>query len=183
MQRRRGGRARGFTLTELMVVIVMISILSAIAYPSLRRRLLVTRGREGVALMQTIALAEEGYRSEHMVYLTASPQGAFYPATTPSGNQMHFRQPGHADYARWEVLAPELRSLTWHGFQVTAGLPGPTAGQFPALDAALQLPLPAAAPTAWFVIQGRADLDEDGTPQFIATSNLNPSLVTTDLGE
>ena len=183
MRKRHRRGSLGFTLTELMVVIVVISVLSAIAYPSLRKQMLVARGREGVSLMQAIAAAEEGFRAEHMVYLTTSPTGLNYPTTTPTSTQYHFRQPTHPDYARWEVLAPELRSVTRHVFTVRAGLPGTTNAQFPAAPGTLSLPMPATAPSPWYVIYGSADLDDDAKLQYVGTSNLNPTLVTTDLGE
>ncbi len=54
----------GFTLVELMVVILIASILAAVVVPLLRGRVDAARWSEGKAMMGTIAIALRAYGSE-----------------------------------------------------------------------------------------------------------------------
>ncbi len=64
----RWGLARGFSLIELMMVIVIVSILTAIAYPSYMKS--VTKSRRSVALaaLQDIANLQEQYFLNNKAY-------------------------------------------------------------------------------------------------------------------
>lgn len=68
---------RGFTLIELMVVVIVIAILAAIAIPSYLNQTRKARRNSAEDALQQIALREERYRAECSTYCDAS--------TTPSG--------------------------------------------------------------------------------------------------
>ena len=57
-------RRKGFTLVELMVVILIVSILAAVAIPILRGRIDAAKWSEGKAMMGTIATAIRAYHAE-----------------------------------------------------------------------------------------------------------------------
>lgn len=61
---------QGFTLIEMMIVVVVISILAALAYPSYTDY--VQRGyrSEGQALLNDTAAAQERYYAQNYVYIT-----------------------------------------------------------------------------------------------------------------
>jgi len=63
---------QGFTLIEMMIVVVVISILAALAYPSYTDY--VQRGyrSEGQALLNDTAAAQERYYAQNFVYVTAT---------------------------------------------------------------------------------------------------------------
>lgn len=57
-------KMKGFTLVELMVVILIVSILAAVAIPILRGRIDAAKWSEGKAMMGTIATAIRAYHAE-----------------------------------------------------------------------------------------------------------------------
>ena len=57
-------KRKGFTLVELMVVILIVAILAAIAIPIMRGRIDAAKWSEGKAIMGTIATAIRAYIAE-----------------------------------------------------------------------------------------------------------------------
>jgi len=58
---------KGFTLIELMVVVLIVGILAAVAIPILRGRIDAAKWSEGKAMLGTIATAVRAYHAEHGV--------------------------------------------------------------------------------------------------------------------
>ena len=58
---------KGFTLIELMVVILIVAILAAVAIPILRGRIDAAKWSEGRAVMGTIGTAIRAYHAENGV--------------------------------------------------------------------------------------------------------------------
>ena len=69
--RARLGYGKGFTLIELMIVVVVISILGAIAYPSYIKYTARSRRSDAQQLMQEISLKEGQYILDARSYATA----------------------------------------------------------------------------------------------------------------
>jgi prepilin-type N-terminal cleavage/methylation domain-containing protein len=57
-------RRKGFTLIELMVVILIVGILAAVAIPILRGRIDAAKWSEGKSMVGTIATAIRAYQAE-----------------------------------------------------------------------------------------------------------------------
>lgn len=57
-------RKRGFTLVELMVVILIVSILAAVAVPIMRGRIDAAKWSEGKAMAGTLATSLRAYSAE-----------------------------------------------------------------------------------------------------------------------
>jgi type IV pilus assembly protein PilA len=64
LKMRKKRQRRGFTLIELMVVILIVGILAAVAIPLMRGRIDAAKWSEGKAMMGTIATALRAYGAE-----------------------------------------------------------------------------------------------------------------------
>lgn len=85
-------QARGFTLIELMITVVIIAILAAVAFPSFMDSIRKSRRSEAFTALNNVQQAQERFRSNNNAYttnLTASPTattpGLGLAATTPGG--------------------------------------------------------------------------------------------------
>lgn len=85
----------GFTLIEMMIVVVVLALLAAVALPSFLDSLRKSRRAEAFTALSAVQQAQERWRSNNPSYssnLTASPtatppnpRGLGLPATTPGG--------------------------------------------------------------------------------------------------
>jgi len=80
-------KASGFTLIELMMVVMVIAILAAIALPSYQQYLLRGKITEATANLSDVRLRLEKFYSDNRMYGTAGACGAPMP---PAGNQRYF---------------------------------------------------------------------------------------------
>lgn len=103
-------RAQGFTLIELMMVVGIIALLAAIAYPSYTKQVQETREGEIKGEMTSFVTALESYRAQNFSYQNADgvltePSNAFYTVTlTVDG-----------DFRGYNLLATPIGSQTGAG--------------------------------------------------------------------
>ncbi|KAF1065454.1 MAG: Fimbrial protein [Pseudomonas citronellolis] len=70
----QGRHEAGFSLIELMVVIVIIGILSSIAYPSYQQYVLRANRSEGQGLLHDVAMREERFFVQQQRYVTSDAE-------------------------------------------------------------------------------------------------------------
>ncbi len=183
---RRRGHA-GFTLVELMVVVVIVGVIAAISLNVFRRQVNGSKRIEAMAMIQSIRAAQERYRSMNTVYLDVSQSGTFYPRDpTPKGvgnEKTTFFQPltgSHPDNARWWALKPTDPGLVQFAYMVNAGLPGEQMTA-PAIEMDdFEWPTPN---EPWYVIQAVADADADGDFAYYLAGSLNNEIAGLNDGE
>lgn len=86
-----GRAARGFTLTELLIVVAIIGIIAAIAYPSYQRNVRESNRSEAHVALTTLAARLERFFSDNNRYTTslttadADPDLGYVSANTEHG--------------------------------------------------------------------------------------------------
>jgi type IV pilus assembly protein PilE len=111
-------RAAGFTLLELLVVVTIIAILSAIAIPSYRQYVLRGHRTDATRALQDLAAREENFYFANNAYSkvlttdlnsSANMAGAYFNITIPSASS--------TDYTlRAEALDPQTQDTMCAAF-------------------------------------------------------------------
>jgi type IV pilus assembly protein PilE len=73
----KGGRARGFTLIELMITVAIVAILAAIAYPSYSAYIRKGKRATAQAALMDLAAKEQSYLLDRRVYTTVLADTGF----------------------------------------------------------------------------------------------------------
>jgi len=80
--RQKQARSKGFTLIELMIVVVIVGILAAMAIPRFMQSATKTKQSEAKLILKQIYVNERTYRQQSMVnsyYIPAGPASAANP--------------------------------------------------------------------------------------------------------
>jgi type IV pilus assembly protein PilE len=80
---RQLGRLRGFTLVELMIVVTIVAILGAIAFPSYRQHVMKTKRAECEGVMTTAAAMFERHYAANATYALDSSSSSLSSLTCP----------------------------------------------------------------------------------------------------
>ena len=170
---------RGFTLLELMAVVIIIGVLSTLAVYGVRKYVYASKTTEAIHMIGSIKSAEESYKSETFKYAGVDRDkidnsGNFYPGKeNPSRKKWDWNATGHDDYAAvWGPLGVQSDSPVIFEYIIVAGGPAqalPKPGEFSQLSWGDQ---GASAPGPWYVVVARADQDGDGKMSCFTSSNL-----------
>jgi len=133
MNRRKSG---GFTLLELMIVVIILGVLAAIAVPTFMQPYQYSKTSEVQALLRDIAAKEEAYKAEFGQYLNVSGTMDFSTRRPAAAPKVGFGfvpwNPGSdAVGTAWSQLGFAPQSAVRFGYVVVAGLPGVTVSGVP----------------------------------------------------
>jgi len=77
-------RARGVTLVEVMITVVIVGILAVVAVVAYRKKIASSKITEATQIIQNIRAAQDAYKAETGKYADVSSSlTAFYPAASP----------------------------------------------------------------------------------------------------
>jgi len=161
-------------LVELLAVVTMIGILSALAIVGYRRYLDASRTGDAKAIIGAIRIAQESYRAETLSYLSCSADLKDWYPGNPSGKVRHWQQPTHADWTCWSTLNVTTDSPTSFGFSVVAGQPGEKP---PAPNLAMDITWPNPTTEPWYVVQSGGDANEDGNLSILVASSFSGEII------
>ena len=101
------GKQRGFTLIELMIVVAIIGVLAAIAYPSYQRYVIKTKRTDMMSELQNIAAQIERRKLAQGSYsaISASVQSDFASAYPRQGTQLYDVTITDPLVAQWKITA------------------------------------------------------------------------------
>ncbi len=104
MSRFMTNRKAGFTMVELMVVVIIVAILSAIAVPLYTGYIKNSRKSEATARLGAILTAAKSYNQENSAWPTSSSAGGFYGDFTGS-DHFTYSQTSSATTGRYVAKA------------------------------------------------------------------------------
>lgn len=190
-------RQAGFSLTELMAVVVIMGILAVTGITYFRKHALASKVTEAQAMVQSIRGAEERYRAENRQYLPitaasatlpscASPSG-LYPASPDGARRTFFLAQTSSDNNNplWWQLRPTTSGTVQFGYAVQAGPPS-TIARIPLPPDIASLPTPPTMPLptdSWYVIEAIADNNNNGVCCIVAGTSLNGEVYVQNEGE
>lgn len=82
-------RQHGFTLMELMIVVVIVGILAGVAFPAYKAYVDRAKRTEGKAFLMEVAARQERYYFDNNSY-ASDARNLGYSSTTPKSDESHY---------------------------------------------------------------------------------------------
>lgn len=154
----RNPRNQGFTITELMIAVVIIGVLATIAIPSFTSYIYKARVTEATNFLASIKQRQESYRNEFGQYCDVSngDLDTTFPAGDPGIDPVVW-----STNAEWDQLGASPDGPVRFRYSTAAGFPGTGV---PA-DTGL------VNDDHWFAARALGDLDEDTTTFFLQVTS------------
>ena len=147
-------RTQGFTITELMIAIVIIGVLAALAIPGFTSYIYKSRVTEASTFLGEIKQRQESYRDEFGRYcpVSGSDWGTYNPSTIPGIDPV-----GWTTTTAWSQLGATPDGPIRFQYATVAGIPGTSVPTGSGLD----------NDDHWFAARAQGDLNEDGTTFYL----------------
>ena len=144
---------RGFSLIELMIVVVILGVLAAIAIPVFNRYIKRGKVSEAHTMLQEIRMKEEMYKQAYGRYMGIA---AWFPEGPPSAAKMPWEGPAAVE-KEWSMLGVTAASKYVY-FQYRVGAGGPTVADVDPGDVGAT---GIDTTKHWWYAQAQGDLDQD----------------------
>lgn len=145
----------GFTLIELMMVVVILGILAAVALPRYKDYVYRSKTSEAVGFLSEIKAHQESYRADFGEYCDVSKAATTYtPNATPNDKPRPFN-----GGAAWAQLGASPGGMVLFSYSTVAGPPG--TGALPQ-SKGFSSNLGYTGSDFWFVSRAIGDLNADG---------------------
>ncbi len=163
----RRNRRLGFTLIELMIVVVIMGVLAAFAIRGIRDKRSQAKQAEAMAGLRTIANAQETFRAEYGRYLDVSPNlSTYYPAPSASERLVRWAPP-----AEWTRLGVDMPTWVRFSYATTAGLPYSAPGNVDPGVVGLVWPAAADIKQPWYAVAAYGFIESE--PHYYVATNLS----------
>lgn len=145
---------QGFTVTELMIAVVIMGVLATLAIPSFTGYIYKARVTEASNFLGEIKQRQESYRNEFGQYcaVNGNAWGTYNPSSIPGIDPV-----GWETTPEWQQLGASPDGPIRFQYATVAGVPGVSAPAGTNLDEG----------DHWFAAQARGDLDGDSTDFFL----------------
>ncbi|HTA94120.1 MAG TPA: type II secretion system protein [Polyangiaceae bacterium] len=165
----------GFTLVELMAVVVIVGVLATLAVFGVRKYIASSKTSEAIEMIGAIKAAEETYKDETFTYLDVSgglTQATAYPSGFTPGRQKAQWGGGGTGSTGFKQLGVTSANPVYFAYACTAGAANTTPAS-PSSDSGsitiANWPTTLAAP--WYVVKAYSDLSGTGVyTVFVGTS-------------
>jgi prepilin-type N-terminal cleavage/methylation domain-containing protein len=147
-------RTQGFSITELMIAIVILGVLATLAIPGFTSYIYKSRVTEATTFLGEIKQRQESYRDEFGRYCAVSGAdwGTYNPTTIPGIDPVGWTSTGN-----WDQLGAVPDGPVRFQYATVADVPGTSVPTGSNLD----------NDDHWFAARAQGDLNDDGTTFYL----------------
>ena len=172
MRRQRRAEA-GFTLIEMMAVVVLTGILATLAVFGVRKYIASSKTSEAIQMIGAIKAAEETYKDETFTYLDVSgglTKATAYPAGFTPGQQKAQWGGAGTGAAGFQTLGVTTANPVNFAYACTAGTNSAPASPSSDSGNITVANWPATIGAPWYVVKAYSDLGTGSLTVFVGTS-------------
>jgi type IV pilus assembly protein PilA len=186
--RRRPSSQRGFTLVEMMTVVILVGVLATLAVYGVRKYILSAKSGEAVSMMTSIKTSEEAFKDETFVYMNVSTNfqtSNWYPTTTPGKTKVRWGGAPQALADNWRTLGVSPNYPVQFAYAVVAIAPGGSVPDTPTVvKHNSDFGLPTSASDWMYIAAAKADLGgRDGVDTVVMSHSLSAEIYVENEGE